>query len=281
MTGETFEPATGQRKRNLTEKARLAAESQPRKRAKVSEGSQTTKGTGTASTAKSSASRKRMVSIEDIEDEDDLRRSPPPHNPNHILEGPDDDDDDNDDKIVKPQLKTKAKLHKRMVSIEEIEDEDDLRRSPPPRNPNHILEGPDDDDDNDEIVKPQPKTKAKPTMKGTGVTASTAKSSASRKRTVSIEEIDDEEDLRQSPPPRNPNHILEGPGDNDERNPDVIEVHSNVPEKPAESAEAELSELNVVVLISAGLTFLCRAALQKMDVSYLCLLSPYSPHRVC
>jgi len=61
-------------------------------------------------------------------------------------------------------------------------------------------------------------------------------------RKVSIEEVDNENDLHQSPPPHNSKHIPEVPG-NDDENVEVIEVHSDVTEKPAESVEAELSEL--------------------------------------
>ena len=163
MTKDTLppsEPVMGHRKRNLTEKAKQAAESQPRKKAR-------TKGTPvTASTT----TRNRTVSIEDVEDEDDLRRSPPPCNSKHILEGPDEDgDDDDDDNKMPPKKKARpmeglgsqASKHtqntagkvsaarKRTVSIEDVEDEDDLRQSPPPRNRNHILEGPDEDNDSD------------------------------------------------------------------------------------------------------------------------------------
>jgi hypothetical protein len=86
----------------------------------------------------------------------------------------------------------------------------------PPHNPNHILKGP-DDEEKDIVELPRKKSKT------------------STWRKMVIEDIEDEEDLRRSPPPPNPNHVLEGPDD-------VIEVHSDVPEKPAESAEAELSK---------------------------------------
>jgi len=67
------------------------------------------------------------------------------------------------------------------------------------------------------------------------------KVSATRKKTVSIEDVEDEDDLRRSPRPRNCNHILEGPDEDNDS--DIMEV--DAPEEPAESAEAELSESNL------------------------------------
>jgi len=185
-----------------------------------------------ASALKSSTPRRKTVSIEDIDDEDTLHRSPPPRNPKHILEGPDDNDDD-EVVVSQPKRKAKAPTHaegpkqktagkssdpqKKTVSIEDIDDEDTLHRSPPPRNPKHILEGPDDDDDN-EVVVLQPKRRAKAPTRAEGPKQKTAgKSSAPRKKTVSIEDIDDEDG-----------------------NSDGMEV--DAPEEPEESAEAELSE---------------------------------------
>jgi hypothetical protein len=149
--------------------------------------------------------------------------------------------------------------HRKTVSIEDIEDEEDLPSwSPPPHNPNHILEGPDDDEE-DIVELPRKKSKT-----------------STRRKTV-IKDIEDEEDLYQSPPLHNPNHILKGP-DDDEDAAEVIEVHSDVPENPAESAEAELSKSYLNVKFLYILTFACRAALQKMDLSYLRLLSPDTSH---
>jgi hypothetical protein len=75
------------------------------------------------------------------------------------------------------------------------------------------------------------------------------KSKTSTCRKTVVEDIEDKEDLDQSLSLHNPNHILKGP-DNDEDAAEVIEVHSDVPEKPAGSAEAELSKsyLNVKFL---------------------------------
>jgi hypothetical protein len=146
--------------------------------------------------------------------------------------------------------------YRKTVSIEDVEDEEDLpSQSPPPRNPNHILE----DDEKDIVELPRKKSKT-----------------STRRKTV-IEDIEDEGDLYQSPPLHNPNHILEGP-DDDKDTAEVIEVHSDVPEKPAERAEAELSKSYLNVKFLYILTFACRAALQKMDLSYLCLLSPDTSH---
>ena len=90
---------------------------------------------------------------------------------------------------------------------------------------------------------------------------------------MSIEEVDDEDDLRRSPSSCNPKHIIEGPDDDDD-DVEVIEVHSNVPEEPAESVEAELSELTRMKLFNNNTYFFYRAPLQKMDFSRLRLLSP-------
>lgn len=60
----------------------------------------------TANTGNSLAPCKRAVSIEVIEDEDDIRQSPPPYNPAHILEGP--GDDDNNEIVVSQPKKNKS-----------------------------------------------------------------------------------------------------------------------------------------------------------------------------
>jgi len=68
---------------------------------------------------KVSATRKKTVSIEDVEDKDNLRRSPPPCNRNHILEGPDEDNDLNImevDASKEPAESTEAKLRPSWVS---------------------------------------------------------------------------------------------------------------------------------------------------------------------
>jgi hypothetical protein len=104
MTRDTppaSDPVTGPRKRNLTEKAKLAAESRPQKKARNVAGSQATAGKSTQNTAtatKSSATTRKHtpVSIEDVEDEHDLRRSLSPHNPAHVIEGPDGHDNEDD-----------------------------------------------------------------------------------------------------------------------------------------------------------------------------------------
>jgi hypothetical protein len=198
MTKDTLPPTipvTGPRKRNLSERAKQAAEVQPRKKAKTMEGSRATAGKGiqnTANTGNPSAPRKRAVSIEIIEDEDDLRRSPPPRNPAHILEGPGDEDDD-------------------------------------------------------EIVVSQPKRNK--TSRASQQNP-TSKSPAPRRTPVSIEIVEDEDDLRQSPAPRNPAHILEGPDEDGDS--DAMEV--DVPEEPEESAEAELSKSDIIVLVFIKLT---------------------------
>jgi len=81
----------------------------------------------------------------------------------------------------------------------------------------------------------------------------TSRSMATSRKAVSIEEVDDEDDHRHSPPPHNSKHILEGPDDEGE---EVIEVHDDVPEEPAESAEAELSESNLNIELFYN-TYLC------------------------
>jgi len=177
------EPVMGQHKRHLTEKAKLAAESRLKKKVKMPEGSQAIPNTSTTT-----ITQKRKVSIEEVDDEDDFRWSPPPRNPKHILEGPDDDEEEE----LQPQKKARTSTERYQVTKD---------------------------------------------MAG----SSNLKSTATHRK-VSIEEIDDEDHLRQSRSPHNPKHILEGPDDDDE-DVEVIEVHSDVPEKPAESAEAELSEI--------------------------------------
>jgi hypothetical protein len=75
-----------------------------------------------------------------------------------------------------------------------------------------------------------------------------------RKTSVEEEDVSDEDDGYRSTPPHDPKHIIEGP--DDDQDPDVIIVGSSdgssddnseaddeVPEKPDESAEAELSKI--------------------------------------
>jgi hypothetical protein len=95
-----------------------------------------------------------------------------------------------------------------------VEKEDNWYHSIPPHDPRDILEGPKDEQEF-----------------GT-------KASGSRK-SAEVDDIEDSDDQYHSTPPRDPRHLLEGP----EEEPDAISIadSDNVPEKPAESAEAELS----------------------------------------
>lgn len=105
-------------------------------------------------------------------------------------------------------------------------------------------------------------------------TPGTSRSTATSRKVVSIEEVDNEDDHHYSPPSRNPKHILKGPNDEGEG---VIEVYDDIPEEPAESTEAELSESNLNIELIV-LTFVYRVAVQKVDFSCLHLLSPDASH---
>jgi len=62
------EAVTGHCKRHLTEKAKQAVESQPRKKVKTSEGSWAIQ-----ETASTTATRRKTVSIEEVDDKDDCK----------------------------------------------------------------------------------------------------------------------------------------------------------------------------------------------------------------
>lgn len=72
-----------------------------------------------------------------------------------------------------------------------------------------------------------------------------------RKKSVEVEEVSDNDNMYRSTPPRSPNGIIEGPDDELDPVLDVITVASTSddeePEKPAESAEAELSKFKVSI----------------------------------
>jgi hypothetical protein len=116
----------------------------------------------------------------------------------------------------------------------------------------------------------RPRKKVQILSEGSRAIPNTSSTTTTHKRKVSIEEVDDKDDLRQSPSPRNPKHIIKDPNNDVE----VIEVHSDVPQKPAESAEAELSELTRMKLFNNNTYFFYRVPLQKMDFSRFRLLLP-------
>ncbi|KAG5647790.1 hypothetical protein H0H81_007425 [Sphagnurus paluster] len=140
---------------------------------------------------------------------------------------------------------TTSSSKRRSPSIEDIEDEDACPRNTPPRNPRHILEPSDDEDD-----PPNPASRHARNPKDSS-------KSSQRRRSVSIEEIMDQDACPQNTPPRNPRHILE-PSDDDDDPPnpapqrpkkptknsakegDLSDSDIHIIEKPEEDAEAEL-----------------------------------------
>jgi hypothetical protein len=107
MTREAtpLDPLQGSRKRTLTNKAKEAANIRAPKKTKTANtalAKKSTVGSGPSNlqktkdnphkhTAMVPPSGKKSVEVEDIEDDDDIYQSSPPHNPNHILEAADED----------------------------------------------------------------------------------------------------------------------------------------------------------------------------------------------
>lgn len=138
----------------------------------------------------------------------------------------------------------KTPTHKTTVTdADEEEEEDEDYCSTPPRNPNHVLEGP-DNDENDVIIR---------------------KTGHTHKRATVVDVSDEEDDEGHcSTPPHNPNHVLEGPDDDENQAVDIADDgDDSVPENPAESAEAELSKSNEDIIFVRGLTLLLEWLSQK------------------
>jgi hypothetical protein len=165
----------------------------------------------------------RQASVEDIEEDAHSRVFP--KNPRNIIECDDDED------IATQAAEKKATISKtatrkprnipapksnRQASVEDVQYVDNNLPRLFPRNPKNIIEASDDDEDE---VDRQPR---KPSRK------------SKVKRQALVEVIDDIDDHQPRVFPQNPRNIIESDDDHD--------ADPDPPEKPAESAEAELSK---------------------------------------
>jgi hypothetical protein len=94
-------------------------------------------------------------------------------------------------------------------------------------------------------VSASAKEKAKPKQTKQATTKVTMPhSSSSRRRSVEIEDVDDEDGVTPHAPLRNPHRIIEATDGSDDDDSEVMEVNVEE-EKPEETAEEQLSKFNL------------------------------------